>query len=415
MQLIDDGTFVEDAWTDLSDAETLPSRAIDRDGDLDLIVSQSQAVSLDIASFATTRHGRLGVRIDSDCEPTSIEALFSCLALIVVTFAAYSDGRGFSLARNLRNRGFRGELRASGPLISDQYAFVRACGFDTVEIPEALAERQPAAQWLRAQSEIRRTYQPGYRATDCVLALRHANSHIASKTTETGDWQALDSFNEQLAGLTPQARFDWALENLPGEHVLTSSFGVQAAVCLHMATRVYPDIPVVLIDTGYLFPETYRFIDTLSERLRLNLKVFRAERSPSWQEARHGARWGQGLGGIESYNDENKVVPMRHALQELRVGTWFAGLRRGQSKERARILYVDHTDGRWKIHPIADWSDRDVHRYLNAFDLPYHPLWHQGYVSIGDQHSTRPIHEVASADETRFSGLKRECGIHEMD
>ena len=70
---------------------------------------------------------------------------------------------------------------------------------------------------------------------------------------------------------------------------------------------------------------------------------------------------------------------------------------------------------RWKVHPIADWTDRDVGRYLGKHDLPYHPLWAKGYVSIGDRHSTRPIHEVAHLDETRFHGLKRECGLHEID
>ena len=76
-----------------------------------------------------------------------------------------------------------------------------------------------------------------------------------------------------------------------GNHVLSSSFGAQAAVSLHLATQVYPDIPVVLVDTGYLFPETYRFVDELTERLKLNLKIYRSELSPAWQEARFGQRW----------------------------------------------------------------------------------------------------------------------------
>src|SRR5690606_24294447 len=99
---------------------------------------------------------------------------------------------------------------------------------------------------------------------------------------------------------------------------------------------------------------------------------------------------------IEAYNEENKVEPMRRALRELNVVTWFAGLRRRQSQTRAGIPFLDWTNGRWKVHPIADWSDRDVHRYLTKHSLPYHPLWEQGYVSIGDYHSTRSIHEVTA-------------------
>jgi phosphoadenosine phosphosulfate reductase len=210
-------------------------------------------------------------------------------------------------------------------------------------------------------------------------------------------------------------RIGWALEHLPGAHVLTSSFGVQAAVLLHLVTQHRPDMPVVFIDTGYLFPETYRFVDELVARLRLNLNVYRNPMSPAWQEARYGKRWQQGLAGIDAYNRENKVEPMEQALRELNVGTWFAGLRRSQSSSRANVPFLKAQGERWKVHPIADWSDRDVYRYLKLHDLPYHPLWEQGYISVGDVHTTKPIHAVQSAEETRFFGLKRECGLHDID
>lgn len=213
--------------------------------------------------------------------------------------------------------------------------------------------------------------------------------------------------------MTAQERVRWALERLPGNHVLSSSFGAQAAVSLHLLTRAAPGIPVILVDTGYLFPETYRYVDELRERLDLHLKVYRSELSPAWQEARSGRLWEQGLAGLEAYNRINKVEPMRRALRELRAGTWFAGLRRGQADTRANIPFLEITGGRWKVHPIADWTDRDVGRYLRKFDLPYHPLWAKGYVSIGDRHSTRPLHEAGHANRTRFNGLKRECGLHE--
>ena len=207
----------------------------------------------------------------------------------------------------------------------------------------------------------------------------------------------------------------WSLERLPDNHVLSSSFGAQAAVSLHLLTQAAPGIPVILVDTGYLFPETYQYVDQLSERLNLNIKVYRSGLSTAWQEARFGRRWEQGLEGIEAYNQANKVEPMRRALRELRAGTWFAGLRRRQTCSRGNSLFLEIAGERWKVHPIADWTDRDVGRYLRKHDLPYHPLWAKGYVSIGDRHSTRPVHEVAHMDETRFHGLKRECGLHEID
>lgn len=225
----------------------------------------------------------------------------------------------------------------------------------------------------------------------------------------------LESWNHSLAGLDVRDRVRCALEHLPGSHLLTSSFGAQAAVSLHLLTREAPDIPVILLDTGYLFAETYRFVDELSERLKLNLKVYRSRRSPAWQEAMAGQRWNQGVAGIDAYNHENKVEPLRRALTELQAGTWFTGLRRDQSSTRADTPFVQFTGGYFKVSPIADWTDRDVYQYLKAHDLPYHPLWEKGYVSIGDTHTTVPLHEVDSAEDTRFFGLKRECGIHESD
>ena len=128
---------------------------------------------------------------------------------------------------------------------------------------------------------------------------------------------ALAATNAQLEKSSAEERVSWTLENLPGAFVLSSSFGIQAAVSLHLVTRQQPDIPVILTDTGYLFPETYRFIDQLTEQLGLNLKVFRAETSAAWQEARYGKLWEQGVEGIEQYNQINKVEPMNRALQEL--------------------------------------------------------------------------------------------------
>ncbi len=224
----------------------------------------------------------------------------------------------------------------------------------------------------------------------------------------------LDAANRQLEALDARDRIAWSLENLPGTHVLSSSFGVQAALMLHLVGEVAPGTPVVFIDTGYHFAETYRFVDELSDRLRINLKVYRPRLSAAWQEARHGQRWEQGREALAAYNRDSKVEPMRRALDELRVGTWFSGLRRNQAASRTRLTFVDWQWGRCKLHPVADWSDRDVHAYLTENDLPYHPLREAGYISIGDWHTTRPLGEIETEDEARFFGLVRECGLHEL-
>lgn len=224
---------------------------------------------------------------------------------------------------------------------------------------------------------------------------------------------ALAEINTQLEKLSAEERVCWALENLPGEAVLSSSFGIQAAVSLHLVTRAKPDIPVILTDTGYLFPETYQFIDQLTDQLKLNLKVFRAELSAAWQEARYGKLWEQGVEGIERYNQLNKVEPMNRALTTLNGQTWFAGLRREQSASRASLPVLAIQRGVFKVLPIIDWDNRQVYQYLKTHGLSYHPLWEQGYLSVGDTHTTRKWEPGMAEEDTRFFGLKRECGLHE--
>ncbi len=247
------------------------------------------------------------------------------------------------------------------------------------------------------------------------MASNPVNSEIVELNESRSRRAAELVCNRSLELMSAEERVSWALTHLPENHVLSSSFGAQAAVMLHLLSSQRPDIPVIVIDTGYFFPETYHFIDELTRALHLNLNVFRPDVSGAWQEARFGKRWEAGVKGIDSYNRDNKVLPMERALESLDVGTWFAGLRRSQAQSRKDTPIVESSGERWKVHPIADWSDRDIYQYLKTHDLPYHPLWEKGYVSIGDVHTTRSLADVSSSDETRFFGLTRECGLHEMD
>jgi phosphoadenosine phosphosulfate reductase len=225
----------------------------------------------------------------------------------------------------------------------------------------------------------------------------------------------LDSVTPCLERFSATERVQWALDYLPDQAILTTSFGAQSAVMLHLLGQHKPDIPVVLIDTGYLFPETYAFADELTARLSLNLKIYRAEFSPAWQESRFGQLWEQGIEGIQHYNQLNKVEPMARALKTLQAGTWFSGLRRSQSGSRSNIGIVQPHGDVVKVNPLADWTDRDIHAYLKAHDLPYHPLRDQGYFSIGDRHTSRPLAAAENEEESRFYGLVRECGLHEPE
>jgi uncharacterized protein (DUF934 family) len=121
------------------------------------------------------QHGdnrRIGVFVPNDVKAEALKPYFDRLALIAIAFPSGTDGRGFSLARQIRQRGFKGILRASGPLFADQFPQALACGFHEVEIPDANAARQPVEQWLAAANRISVTCQRTYGATENILDLR---------------------------------------------------------------------------------------------------------------------------------------------------------------------------------------------------------------------------------------------------
>ncbi|MBT5901320.1 MAG: phosphoadenylyl-sulfate reductase [Opitutaceae bacterium] len=222
------------------------------------------------------------------------------------------------------------------------------------------------------------------------------------------------SLQPDLEQASAAERVQWALENHGEGLILTTSFGIQSAVMLHLVTQQAPEIPVVFIDTGYLFPETYRFADQLTERLKLNLKVYQPRVSAARQEALFGKRWEQDSEELDRYNLLNKVEPMDRAVRELGAEAWLAGLRRSQGSTRENRPVVQAQNKVTKIHPIIDWNNQQVHQYLIHNGLPYHPLWEQGYVSVGDWHSSVPLAPGMTESETRFGGQKRECGLHEI-
>ncbi|MGY6518207.1 MAG: phosphoadenylyl-sulfate reductase [Lysobacteraceae bacterium] len=225
--------------------------------------------------------------------------------------------------------------------------------------------------------------------------------------------RALAALNAGLEAMDAAARLRWGLDHLAGPHVLSSSFGAQAAAMLHLVASQAPGTTVVLVDTGYLFPETHAFKAQLLRRLDLDLHVVEPDPARAWGPDEVARLESLGVAGIEAYNRVHKVEPMQRALRTLGARTWLTGLRRQQSRSRSGLPVLELVDGRWKLHPLVDWRDRDIGRYLAAHDLPWHPLWSQGYVSIGDTHSSRPLDAGSEPEQTRFFGLKRECGLHE--
>ncbi len=224
----------------------------------------------------------------------------------------------------------------------------------------------------------------------------------------------IQAVNHKLKDAPPTQVVEWAAQTFGDSLVMSTSFGIQAAVMLHLVSSVIPDIPIIWVDTGYLPPETYRFAQQLTQRLNLNLKVYQSSLSPARMESLYGRLWdNQDLESLNLYDQIRKVEPMQRALQELQAQAWLAGLRSNQTEHRQNLNRVNLQGNQYKILPILDWNSRDIYQYLTKYDLPYHPFFDLGYVSVGDWHSSRPLTlDDENERDTRFHGLKQECGLH---
>jgi phosphoadenosine phosphosulfate reductase len=224
----------------------------------------------------------------------------------------------------------------------------------------------------------------------------------------------LEQVNAQLSPLEAPEIVEWAGQTFGEGLVMSTSFGIHSAVMLHLVTQIIPNIPIIWVDTGYLPAETYKFAEELNERLNLNLKVYQSPLSPARMEALYGRLWKQDdVNALNLYDQIRKVEPMQRALRELNATAWLAGLRKDQTEHRQTLPFVSKQGQQYKILPILSWSSRKIYQYLTAHDLPYHPFFDLGYVSVGDWHSSRPLSaDDTSERDTRFRGMKQECGLH---
>ena len=222
----------------------------------------------------------------------------------------------------------------------------------------------------------------------------------------------LDEENRAVGASTAEALIGWASDRYGEKLIASTSFGATSAVMLHLVHRVAPRTPIICVDTGYLFPETYQFAEALIQRLNLDVRFYSAQMSSARQEALFGKLWEQGEDGVNRYLQINKIEPMQRAIRELGSEAWMAGLRAEQTEHRAGLRRVDRQDGRIKVHPVLNWTSEDMTAYMDRYELPYHPMVEEGYRSIGDHHSTIPTTAEMDPRDGRILGETRECGLH---
>jgi phosphoadenosine phosphosulfate reductase len=214
-----------------------------------------------------------------------------------------------------------------------------------------------------------------------------------------------------LASKRAGERLRFLYEQLGDRLVASTSFGLQAAVMLHLIHEHAPKIPVVFIDTGFLFPETYQYAEELTSKLNLDLRIYQPTVSAARMQALWGNLWETSQADADRYGLITKIEPMNRALREIGGDVWLSGLRRSQSSTRVDRPFVEQQKRTVKAYPILDWADAQVDLYFHQNDLPRHPLAEQGYVTMGDWHSTRPAAKD-DAESSRFAGEKYECGLH---
>ncbi|MDQ6836042.1 MAG: phosphoadenylyl-sulfate reductase [Actinomycetota bacterium] len=214
---------------------------------------------------------------------------------------------------------------------------------------------------------------------------------------------SLDGEQAPISGRAPdlerasaQEVLAYGVERYAPRLTMACSFQKEESVLFHMLGEITPEFRAFAIDTGVLFPETLQTQKAFEERFGVQLEVLDA-RSP-------GEPW-----TVINCCGAAKVAALEQGLSD--VDAWITGVRREQSPSRAAApkLERDERRGIWKLNPLADWTEKDIWRYISSHDLPYHPLHDQGYGSIGCVPCTQP----GAGREGRWTGQdKTECGIH---
>lgn len=202
----------------------------------------------------------------------------------------------------------------------------------------------------------------------------------------------------------------WASREFGSKLAVTSSFQTQSLPLLHVISRICPNTPIFFIDTGFHFPETLAFLETIKKKLGLNIVELKPLIEHEEFLKQHG----------ELHQDNpnmccymNKVEPLQRELTK--YDAWISGIRRDQTNQRADTQIISmQENGLYKICPMVNWTEKNVDSYIEKLHLPKHPLHKAGYRSIGCACCTVRTTEGQDARSGRWSGKeKTECGLHD--
>lgn len=213
------------------------------------------------------------------------------------------------------------------------------------------------------------------------------------------------SLNARFRDAPAEEALAVALDRYEGRIALVSSFGAEAAVLLHMLSRIDPGVPVLLLDTLLLFPETLDYQQELSAHLNLrNVRRITPDERPDPDRSLHTR-------DSQACCDLRKVAPLQKALEAF--SAVITGRKRFQTGQRTALARFEHDSCHLKVNPLADWSASQIAAYFEAHALPRHPLVSKGYASIGCAPCTSPVAPGEHPRAGRWrSEARQECGIH---
>ena len=221
--------------------------------------------------------------------------------------------------------------------------------------------------------------------------------------------------NKKLKDMTPKGMILWGYENFDNHFAITTSFGIQSSVILHMIKQcsLQKKIKIFWIDTGYLPSETYQYAEKLINDLSLEIEVLQSELSPARMESIYGKLWETNKScDLDKYHELRKIKPLENALNKHHIYCWASGVRSEQTDNRNKMKFIDLIRKRISLRPLLNWKNKDIFDYMKENQLPSHPLFLKGYSTVGDWHSSSPDSVNNNGRSTRFGGMKQECGIH---
>jgi phosphoadenosine phosphosulfate reductase len=231
------------------------------------------------------------------------------------------------------------------------------------------------------------------------------------------DATELETLNAKLDASHPRDIIAWAAHAFGGGLIMTSSFGAESMCSIHLARSVKPDIKIVFINTGYLFPETIAFMEDMRKKHSLNVWEYHTRNDPVVWLSVNGEPDPRVRNNVDACCAANKNEVMDRAMRELAPAAWLRGVRADQSETRKEMKVVQWSkrNSCWAISPILRWNSRQIFEYMKLHSLDFHPMWERGYMSIGCNPATctRAVGEGQDARQGRWAGLdKKECGIH---